>query len=177
MKRHQLKAGCLHGGLNQVLRNNVLDQFRAGDMKFLVASDVAARGLDIPLVSHVINFDVPTQSEDYVHRIGRTGRAGNNGKSFTLCTKHEKQNFEKIEQLIGIKISEDTTFNKEEKQDLNNSTPQPFSKANKGATIDEMQTTKLNLKNPIVNQSNEKSTQPSFSKDQHIPNFLLETIK
>ena len=81
-----------------------LDGFRSEEIKILCASDVAARGLDIPNVSHVFNFDVPIHSEDYVHRIGRTGRAGRTGDSFTLCLPYEEKYLEKIEELIKTKI-------------------------------------------------------------------------
>jgi superfamily II DNA/RNA helicase len=82
----------------------VLDAFRGGKIKLLVASDVAARGLDIPDVSHVFNFDVPTHAEDYVHRIGRTGRAGRSGKAFTLTTAPEQKYLDSIEKMLGIAI-------------------------------------------------------------------------
>ncbi|WP_204307899.1 helicase-related protein, partial [Klebsiella pneumoniae] len=75
--------------------------FRDGKLKLLVASDVAARGLDIPDVSHVFNYDVPIHAEDYVHRIGRTGRAGRSGKSFTIVTKSDGKYVDAIEKLIG----------------------------------------------------------------------------
>jgi superfamily II DNA/RNA helicase len=82
----------------------MLDGFRKGNLKLLVASDVAARGLDIPDVSHVFNFDVPIHAEDYVHRIGRTGRAGRSGKAFTIVTKSDTKYLDAIEKLIGNKI-------------------------------------------------------------------------
>ena len=82
----------------------MLANFRDGKLKLLVASDVAARGLDIPDVSHVFNFDVPIHAEDYVHRIGRTGRAGRSGKSFTIATKSDTKYVDAIERLIGQKI-------------------------------------------------------------------------
>ncbi|MDG1209651.1 MAG: C-terminal helicase domain-containing protein, partial [Paracoccaceae bacterium] len=94
----------IHGDLDQKVRMRTLDGFRSGDIKILCASDVAARGLDIPNVSHVINFDVPIHSEDYVHRIGRTGRAGRTGDSLTLCLPYEEKYLEKIEELIETKI-------------------------------------------------------------------------
>src|SRR6185437_7085992 len=85
--KHEFDAGALHGDMDQRARMTMLANFREGKLKLLVASDVAARGLDIPDVSHVFNFDVPIHAEDYVHRIGRTGRAGRLGKSFTIVTK------------------------------------------------------------------------------------------
>lgn len=102
--KHGYNAAAIHGDLDQKVRMRTLDGFRAGDIKILCASDVAARGLDIPNVSHVINFDVPIHSEDYVHRIGRTGRAGRTGDSLTLCLPYEEKYLEKIEELIETKI-------------------------------------------------------------------------
>ncbi|MEO1688283.1 MAG: DEAD/DEAH box helicase, partial [Pseudomonadota bacterium] len=101
LKKHGYNAAPLHGDLDQSLRMRTLDGFRNGEIRVLIASDVAARGLDIPTVSHVFNFDVPIHSEDYVHRIGRTGRAGRKGKAITLCFPHEQKHLDKIEELIG----------------------------------------------------------------------------
>ncbi|MEL6979423.1 MAG: DEAD/DEAH box helicase, partial [Pseudomonadota bacterium] len=97
---HGYNAGALHGDLDQRIRMQVLDGFRNGHLKLLVASDVAARGLDIPSVSHVFNFDVPVHAEDYVHRIGRTGRAGRTGVAITLATGAEEKALAKVEELI-----------------------------------------------------------------------------
>jgi len=102
--RHGLNAGALHGDLDQSVRTATLDGFRKGAIKLLVASDVAARGLDIPDVSHVFNYDVPTHPEDYVHRIGRTGRAGKTGTALTICQPHEKKYLDRIEELVGREL-------------------------------------------------------------------------
>ncbi|MEM7525336.1 MAG: DEAD/DEAH box helicase, partial [Pseudomonadota bacterium] len=104
LAKHGYNAAAIHGDLDQKVRMRTLDGFRSGDLKILVASDVAARGLDIPAVSHVINFDVPIHSEDYVHRIGRTGRAGRKGDAYTLCLPVEEKYLDKIEDMIGSKI-------------------------------------------------------------------------
>ena len=100
LKKHGFDAAAMHGDLDQKLRMKILQGFRDGELKLLIASDVAARGLDIPNVSHIFNFDVPIHSEDYVHRIGRTGRAGRSGKSITLCLPHEEKHLAKIEDLV-----------------------------------------------------------------------------
>jgi superfamily II DNA/RNA helicase len=100
LKKHGFDAAALHGDLDQSVRTRILTSFRDGALKLLVASDVAARGLDIPNVSHIFNFDVPIHSEDYVHRIGRTGRAGRTGKSVTLCLPFEQKYLDKIEELV-----------------------------------------------------------------------------
>ncbi|WP_343082010.1 DEAD/DEAH box helicase [Ostreiculturibacter nitratireducens] len=100
LKAHGFDAAPIHGDLDQSQRMKTLDGFRDGSLRFLVASDVAARGLDIPAVSHVFNFDVPTHSEDYVHRIGRTGRAGRKGVAITLATPADAKYLDAIEALV-----------------------------------------------------------------------------
>jgi superfamily II DNA/RNA helicase len=104
LERHGYSVGALHGDMDQYARLRTLDSFRDGQLKLLVASDVAARGLDIPAVSHVFNFDVPTHSEDYVHRIGRTGRAGRPGLAQTIVTRAESKYIQSIERLTGKPI-------------------------------------------------------------------------
>ncbi|MFD0938917.1 DEAD/DEAH box helicase, partial [Methylobacterium trifolii] len=102
---HGFDAAALHGDMDQRARTTALDAFRAGETALLVASDVAARGLDIPAVSHVFNFDVPNHPEDYVHRIGRTGRAGRAGHAFTLVSRSDDRSLQAIESLIGQPIA------------------------------------------------------------------------
>ena len=102
--KYDFDAGALHGDMDQRARMQMLANFRDGKLKLLVASDVAARGLDIPDVSHVFNFDAPIHAEDYVHRIGRTARAGRSGKAFTIATKSDAKYIDAIEKLIGQKI-------------------------------------------------------------------------
>jgi superfamily II DNA/RNA helicase len=101
LKKHGFDAAPIHGDLDQSQRTKTLDSFRKGELKLLVASDVAARGLDIPDVSHIFNYDVPHHADDYVHRIGRTGRAGKNGDSITLVTPADGRNLDKVIRLIG----------------------------------------------------------------------------
>jgi superfamily II DNA/RNA helicase len=104
LQKHGFKSGEIHGDIDQATRQRQLDAFKSGAINLLVASDVAARGLDIKGVSHVFNFDAPWHPDDYVHRIGRTGRAGAKGKAFTFVTKADEEAIENIEKLIGIKI-------------------------------------------------------------------------
>ncbi|MEM6741497.1 MAG: DEAD/DEAH box helicase [Pseudomonadota bacterium] len=102
LKKHGLNAEPIHGDLDQSHRTRTLDGFRDGSIRFLVASDVAARGLDIPNVSHVFNFDVPNHAEDYVHRIGRTGRAGKLGRAYMIATTPgDDKALAAIEDMIG----------------------------------------------------------------------------
>jgi superfamily II DNA/RNA helicase len=104
LTKHDFDAGALHGDMDQRARMATLDGFRNNKLRLLVASDVAARGLDIPAVSHVFNFDVPIHAEDYVHRIGRTGRAGRSGKAFTIVTRNDTKYLDAVEKLIGQSI-------------------------------------------------------------------------
>ncbi len=101
LQRHEFSAGQLHGDMPQSTRTETLEAFRSGEIKLLVCSDVAARGLDIADVSHVFNYDVPTHAEDYIHRIGRTGRAGREGRAWTIATPQDTKHVTAISELIG----------------------------------------------------------------------------
>jgi superfamily II DNA/RNA helicase len=104
LQKHGFSVGALHGDMDQSARTAALDQFRKGEIPLLVASDVAARGLDIPTTSHVFNFDVPHHPDDYVHRIGRTGRAGRAGTAISIVTPLDSKSVVAIEKLIGQSI-------------------------------------------------------------------------
>ena len=106
MERHGYSVAALHGDMAQPVRMETLQEFKNGEVQFMVCSDVAARGLDIPAVSHVFNFDVPSNPEDYVHRIGRTGRAGRSGKAFTLALPEEAKYLDNVVRTIGKAIPE-----------------------------------------------------------------------
>ncbi len=126
LKKYGYNAAAIHGDLDQSQRMKTLDGFRDGSLRLLVASDVAARGLDIPSVSHVFNFDVPGHAEDYVHRIGRTGRAGREGKAVTICSGRDEKALDAIEKLIQKEIPRlDNPVEEEPKAD----TPKPERKA------------------------------------------------
>ncbi len=104
LKRHGFSVGSLHGDMSQPERFATLGKFKAGELRLLVCSDVAARGIDIGGLSHVFNFDVPIHAEDYVHRIGRTGRAGMTGHAYSLATPYDRGFVEAIEKLVGAPI-------------------------------------------------------------------------
>ncbi len=108
LDRHGYSVGSLHGDMDQTSRMATLSAFKDNKIKLLVASDVAARGLDIPDVSHVFNFDVPVSAEDYVHRIGRTGRAGRSGTALMIVTPEDRKGYDAIEALIGKEIEWDS---------------------------------------------------------------------
>lgn len=106
LTKHGFSVVALHGDMPQGMRTDTLNAFRDGKAQLMVCSDVAARGLDLPDVSHVFNFDVPVNSEDYIHRIGRTGRAGKSGRAFMLVTSADFKSLAAIEKMIGKKIDE-----------------------------------------------------------------------
>ncbi|MEL7197395.1 MAG: DEAD/DEAH box helicase [Pseudomonadota bacterium] len=111
LQRHGFASGEIHGDMDQSSRLKELERFKAGDVNILVASDVAARGLDIKGVSHVFNFDTPWHPDDYVHRIGRTGRAGAKGRAFTFVTDEDAEAIANVEKLTGAKVK---VFGKED---------------------------------------------------------------
>jgi ATP-dependent RNA helicase RhlE len=104
MKRVFIDAETIHGGKDQEDRFLVMDRFKSGETKILIATDVSARGIDIPNVEFVVNYDIPEQSENYVHRIGRTGRGKNKGFAISFCSPDEKDYLKAIEELIGKPI-------------------------------------------------------------------------
>ena len=104
LNKHGYDAAPIHGDLDQSHRTRTLEGFRDNKLRFLVASDVAARGLDIPAVTHVFNFDVPSHAEDYVHRIGRTGRAGRSGTAIMICVGRDEKNLADVERLVKEEI-------------------------------------------------------------------------
>ena len=122
LAKHGFSAAPLHGDLDQSVRTKTLEAFKNDEIQLLVASDVAARGLDIPAVSHIFNFDVPFHADDYVHRIGRTGRAGRSGHAYMLATPRDAKLVEAIEKLTGgAVIPARTMEDLEVREDLNKS--------------------------------------------------------
>ncbi|TXR66193.1 ATP-dependent helicase [Bacillus sp. AY18-3] len=114
LKQVNYPCDKIHGGMVQEDRFEVMDDFRKGKFRYLVATDVAARGIDIDNITHVINYDIPLEKESYVHRTGRTGRAGNNGKAITFITPYENRFLEEIEEYIGFEIPKELAPSKEE---------------------------------------------------------------
>ncbi|WP_294402305.1 DEAD/DEAH box helicase [uncultured Clostridium sp.] len=114
LKSKGYSVNKIHGGMMQKDRLSTMDSFRRGDFRILVATDVAARGIDVENISHVINFELPVEKEAYVHRIGRTGRAGAKGKAISLCSKKGDRYLAQIENYIGFQIPVKETLSREE---------------------------------------------------------------
>ncbi|WP_419194337.1 DEAD/DEAH box helicase [Novipirellula herctigrandis] len=118
LSRHSFKAVAIHGNKSQNARQRALDAFKRNHVQVLVATDVAARGIDIDGVTHVVNYDMPVEPESYVHRIGRTGRAGAEGIAISYCTHDERSELQAIEKLIGQKIPLDPNHPKPDARDM-----------------------------------------------------------
>jgi len=135
LTEHGQTVRVLHSDLKQRDRSKALEEFKGGEVKILCATDVASRGLDISNVTHVINYDVPQHSEDYVHRIGRTGRARTEGEAFTLCKPEELSMVDSIEKLLGNplprKFVEEFNY-RDEPSSLAPASPQVSKKRNRG---------------------------------------------
>jgi len=188
MKRHGFSATGLHGDMTQSARLAALDEFKNGRIPLLVASDVAARGLDIPSVSHVFNFDVPSNAEDYVHRIGRTGRAGRHGHAFTLiASEDDEKAILAIEKLTGQPIP--VLSNSDYKSKKEHSTANSRKSAKKHRESRTLNKTASDQSDPEEKNPNEVDKGPSrrsqqgerrppawkgnsFKDSDHIPAFL-----
>jgi len=197
LQKHGFNSSALHGDMSQPARLETLEIFKKGETKLLVASDVAARGLDIPKVSHVFNFDVPIHAEDYIHRIGRTGRAGRQGRAMTIGTTNDGKFLEAVYKVIGQKISS-ISFDGIRETDIQSGDSKPIkrkrpNKKNNGSSRDQKQNLTKNLSSPPPN--NKKKIQPGSRKSSknsdggnnshenivvgmgsHVPNFMLKPI-
>lgn len=207
LEQHGYSCGALHGDMDQRSRTAMLQSFKAGKIDLLVASDVAARGLDIPDVSHVFNFDVPVNAEDYVHRIGRTGRAGREGMTYMLVTSSDKKGFDAIERLIEQKIEwedEKTGFDSSKSKNAKSGSPKKPQPKDSNDTKDSVEkkpprsnsrrksndskterepVAKTENRNSAPKQNNknpkpaQRTKERAFSEEDHIPAFLLRQPK
>ena len=162
LQKNNFKTVCLHGNLDQNLRIKSLEKFKNGSAEILIASDVAARGIDINGLSHVFNFDVPNNPEDYVHRIGRTGRAGNKGKAYTIFDKNDEKNIFLIEKLIKKKVYKISVDNFVSSQRL----------SDQKITVSKNAKSKNNHKNKIKLDLLPIENYLNFKESGKIPNFL-----
>ena len=171
LKKHGYHAAPIHGDLDQTKRTETLESFREGGLQILVASDVAARGLDIPSVSHVFNFDVPIQAEDYIHRIGRTGRAGRDGTAIMICSKRDQKNLSNVETLLQKEIPrthfsiEANSFVKIQNEDLN-----------RNGESAEKNPKKINNKLKDNKTQKSESGKKIIGLGEHTPGFLSQSF-
>jgi len=192
LRSHGFNAAALHGDMHQSERMKTLEKFREGEIQLLVASDVAARGLDIPNMSHVFNFDVPMHADDYIHRIGRTGRAGKEGHAYTLATRADEKFLGSVERLLGHPIPPlDGSDSGRDDADNNSADTADQSEARKNSDRSAESRRKPSreeqAREPRSRRKPEKPSEPSrqasddddgndssaFGKDQHTPAFLL----
>ena len=177
LKKYGFNAAAIHGDLDQKHRMDTLEGFRTGSLHFLVASDVAARGLDIPSVSHVYNFDVPTNAEDYVHRIGRTGRAGRNGKALMISTPRDEKNFNAIEKLIQIEIPKIENFSLNIKNENRKEIQKSVAKKNtKGKPSAKDNKVSNRFSKSLATNQNEPSTSSEYKDEFQLPNFITKSF-
>ena len=177
LKKYGFNAAAIHGDLDQKYRMDTLEGFRTGSLQFLVASDVAARGLDIPSVSHVYNFDVPTNAEDYVHRIGRTGRAGRNGKALMISTPRDEKNFNAIEKLIQIEIPKIENSSPNIKDENRKEIQKNVAKQNtKGKPSAKDNKVSNRFSKSLATNQNEPSTSSEYKDEFQLPNFITKSF-
>jgi superfamily II DNA/RNA helicase len=181
--KHGFNAIALHGDMDQRSRMNALESFRKGEVTLLIASDVAARGLDIPDVSHVFNFDVPHHAEDYVHRIGRTGRAGRSGTSITISSSADSKSLAAIEKLIGTKIPVRENSAPALPEAENNPSLQPVESEDRGQRHRRPSRQGRQNRKNVAGKSelprkaeSGKSTEPESGSSSHLPAFLLRPV-
>ena len=180
LRKKGVNARALHGDLPQSVRTSTLNEFRESKINILVASDVAARGLDINDMSHVFNFDVPTHADDYVHRIGRTGRAGREGYAFTIATKEDSKYIKQIEKLIGNKIENiDVNYDSKNEKHLPNKIVVKTSSSDQNKPVEnrkrKSQSNYSDKQKKEPNNKkyhNEKNEKSEIGMGDHIPDFL-----
>ena len=181
LKKHGFDSGALHGDMDQRTRLETLEKFRDGKIGLLVASDVAARGLDIDDLPTVVNFDVPTHSDDYIHRIGRTGRAGRDGSSYTLATPDEARFVEAIEKLLCAPIplleveGLDPSGKSGEPERQRNRRRKERSPRNRGTQARKENTTRERPRKNRSRQEQFDDDEPVIGMGDHVPAFLLRS--
>ena len=187
LTKHGFSVVALHGDMLQGIRTDTLNAFKEGKAQLMVCSDVAARGLDLPEVSHVFNFDVPVNSEDYIHRIGRTGRAGRAGRAFMLVTSADVKQMAAIEKMLGKKIEELSRSGSKEKEKKNE--PKVKNSKSKKENIDKRASSRVEnvpeekadkkqvKKAPVKNRPRQPEPKNEKAFGDAIPAFMMSEIK
>ncbi len=171
LKKYGYDAAAIHGDLDQSQRTKTLEGFRDGSLRLLIASDVAARGLDVPSVSHVINFDVPGHPEDYVHRIGRTGRAGREGKAITICSGRDEKALDAIEKLIQKEIPRIENPVKEEPK-ADTQKPEKKTRSSEGKKSESKKSDRKKDKEPKGRGRRDDGGRTVVGMGDHLPSFI-----
>lgn len=174
LKRKGHNVAGLHGDMAQPVRTSTLERFKAGEITILVCSDVAGRGIDVKNISHVFNYDVPMHADDYVHRIGRTGRAGASGEAWTLATSADDKYLDAIYKKIGNKIPLDTQATPKAKTDDNKNTPEKASSKpqKKVQSKPQEQTKPKATSNPSPVKESQDNVVGFGDGDDEVPAFL-----
>jgi superfamily II DNA/RNA helicase len=173
LKRSGFRVGQIHGDMEQPARIAELDRFKQDEINILVASDVAARGLDIKGVSHVVNFDVPWQPDDYIHRIGRTGRAGAKGIAYTLATREDADQVAAIEKLTGQKLPRaDGEAKTEVTAPKSSEAPKAPAKQKRGRRRDKAEAPRMEEEVPAIPMEPRQADDAKASWNGPVPGFL-----
>ena len=170
LKYDDHSAEAIHGNLRQSKRERVINGFRNGKYRILIATDVAARGLDIPLIQHVINYDLPQVPEDYIHRVGRTGRAGKEGSALTFLTSHDRNMWRSIQKLINPNFKlEENFINTSRKRNKNSKFRKKFKKFGKTESYDKKNRFKKNKNFNFKKSFTKFETESSSSNKNKFP--------
>ncbi|MEM6649300.1 MAG: C-terminal helicase domain-containing protein [Pseudomonadota bacterium] len=175
LQKHGFEARPIHGDLAQSFRMETLQAFRDGELKLLVASDVAARGLDIPEVSHVFNFSVPVQAEDYVHRIGRTGRAGRKGNAIMMVCPNDQKQYDAVLRMTEAESIDEVDMGSFFDEWQDDAKPRRGKRAEKAKSKDDApQSSKSSDRKPRKSQARRDgdSATPVVGFGDHVPAFL-----
>lgn len=182
LQKHGFNARPIHGDLAQAFRMETLERFRNNDVQFLVASDVAARGLDIPSVGHVFNYDVPIHADDYVHRIGRTGRAGRKGAAMMLVAPPDEKFYAAILKTIGQEDIPALDFSKffeenpaQEPRGRRGNAPKK-SEQSESRSADKPSGTRRKRSDAPASRRREKQPEIVVGMGDHVPDFITRTV-
>jgi superfamily II DNA/RNA helicase len=172
LKHSGFKSAALHGDMHQVFRTETLQKFRDQEITVMVASDVAARGIDVEFVSHVINYDIPANLEDYVHRIGRTGRAGKSGRAFSLISSDQMKHLKALQVMTGQTLKEVILDDENMSSKRSGNAQSSVKNARKMPQSELSQKSRPTQRNRDLNRENQVSTENVLGFGHEIPSFF-----